>query len=227
MFNLARGDCGTATLDYETITRMRWEEAQASATIAGASIYPPIVDDLQVLYESSLIAKAASLIRRIKPEIVLLPSPQDYMEDHSTAARIGVTAAFSRGMINFHTDPAFPPWEGNCTIYHALPYGLRDSLGKRVRAQYFVDVSSTMKTKRAMLGSHKSQREWLDLSQGPDSYLAAMESMARQVGVDSSRFTFAEGWRRHSFLGFCAEGDNPLINELVGLCIESEQYKED
>jgi len=227
MCNLASGDCGTAGLDYETITRTRWEEAQASAALAGARIYPPVADDLRILYETALIAKVAALVRTVQPAIVLLPSPQDYMEDHSTAARIGVTAAFSRGMLNYPTDPPLPPWQGTCTLYHALPYGLRDSLGKRVRPQYFVDISARMKSKVAMLERHASQREWLDLSQGPGSYVAAMESMCRQVGADSGSFSLAEGWRRHSHLGFCAEGDNPLIEELGGLCIENEDYKED
>ena len=40
--------------------------------------------------------------------IVLLQSPVDYMEDHVNASRLGVTAAFSRGIPNFVTDP--PHW---------------------------------------------------------------------------------------------------------------------
>jgi hypothetical protein len=66
-----------------------------------------------------------------------------------------------------------------------------------------------------MLACHQSQRKWLDSSQGLDSYLAAMRDMSAEVGRWSGRFAFAEGWRRHSHLGFAARERDPL-GELLG-----------
>jgi hypothetical protein len=34
----------------------------------------------------------------------------------------------------------------------------------------------------------------------------------------SGRFACAEGWLRHNFLGFCAEGFNPIQDLLKGDC---------
>jgi hypothetical protein len=66
------------------------------------------------------------------------------------------------------------------------------------------------KEKRAALACHASQKEWLDATQGMDSYLHAMETFSAEVGRMSGAFASAEGWRRHAHLGFCAEDDDPL-----------------
>jgi hypothetical protein len=43
-----------------------------------------------------------------------------------------------------------------------------------------------------------------------DAYLDEMERMSREVGHMSEHFEFAEGWRRHSHLGFGPEDFDPL-----------------
>ena len=82
----------------------------------------------------------------------------------------------------------------------------------------FVDVTTVLKAKREMLALHRSQKEWLDASQGVDSYLITMEEMSRAVGRMLRRFRYAEGWVRHSPLGFCSEDANPLATALVHKC---------
>lgn len=47
-------------------------------------------------------------------------------------------------------------------------------------------------------------------SQGLDAYLDTMKDMCAEMGRMSSKYEFAEGWRRHSHLGFCAEDYDPL-----------------
>jgi hypothetical protein len=42
-----------------------------------------------------------------------------------------------------------------------------------------------------------------------------MRDMSAEVGRRSGRFAFAEGWRRHSHLGFSARERDPL-GELLG-----------
>ncbi|HEY1107028.1 MAG TPA: GlcNAc-PI de-N-acetylase, partial [Opitutaceae bacterium] len=148
--------------------------------------------------------------REVRPTVVLTHSPQDYMEDHMNTSRLAVTAAFARGMPNFVTQPRAKIFSGDTTVYHALPHGLRDGLGRRVRPESFVDVASMHATKLQALAAHKSQQSWLDETQGMSSYLRAMEDTSREVGRLSRRFKLAEGWRRHSPLGFCAAGADPL-----------------
>ncbi|NQT21073.1 MAG: LmbE family protein, partial [Planctomycetes bacterium] len=69
--------------------------------------------------------------------------------------------------------------------------------------------------KRRMLACHRSQKEWLDRSQGVDSYLKMMEEMAADVGRVSGKFQHAEGWRRHSHMGFGPQDFDPLRDALA------------
>ena len=78
--------------------------------------------------------------------------------------------------------PARPPVEATVTIYHAQPHGNRDPLGELVRPGIFVDVASVLDQKAAMLACHASQKQWLDESQGLDSYIDTMKDLMRQVG---------------------------------------------
>ena len=41
-----------------------------------------------------------------------------------------------------------------------------------------------------------------------------MQDMSLAIGRLSRRFKYAEGWRRHSHLGFCAAGADPLREAL-------------
>jgi len=216
MWNLANGMCGTAVHSREQIIALRRAEAAASAQLAGATLHPPIADDLAIFFEPGQLAKAAAIVRHIRPDIILAPSPQDYMEDHQNACRLIVTAALVRGMRNFVPDPPIEPWPGDTVIYHALPHGLRDGLRKLVRPGLYVDIAPVLADKRRMLAQHKTQKEWLDVSQGMDAYLNEMGKISRAVGRMSSRFEFAEGWRRHNHLGLAADESADPLAEMLG-----------
>ncbi len=212
---IASGSCGTTTLPVDEIVRIRRDEAMAAAASMGAIYHESLVADVEIFYEKGLLAKVAAVMRQVAPEILLVQSPTDYMEDHQAAARLAVTAAFCRGMRNFPTDPPREPVEGDMAVYHAQPHGNRDPLRQMVRPDLFVDISAGLDRKRAMLACHRSQKEWLDGSQGMDSYLVAMEDFSRQVGRMSGRFEYAEGWRRRLHLGFGPEDFDPLSAALV------------
>jgi LmbE family N-acetylglucosaminyl deacetylase len=131
------------------------------------------------------------------------------MEDHMNTCRLVVTAAFVRGIPNYKAGSSTPT-NVDCTIYHALPHGLKDPLRKKVNPGIFVDVSSVYDTKLQALSAHKSQHEWLDSSQKMNSYLRFLEDIARKVGEMSGSFKYAEGWRRHLHYGFGSEDADPL-----------------
>jgi LmbE family N-acetylglucosaminyl deacetylase len=161
----------------------------------------------------------------VKPSIVLTHSPQDYMEDHMNTSRLAVTAAFTRGMPNFKTTPTCRAVEGDVTVYHAMPHGLRDGLRRRIVPGLFVNTASVHATKRESLAAHVSQKAWLDASQGMDSYLIAMDEMSAAIGKMSRRFQHAEGWRRHSHLGFSATEIDPLAEVLKKNCLVNACYE--
>ncbi len=220
--NVANGSCGTATMDYDEVVAARTAEARAAAGRLGATFHEPLADDLQIYYTPSLVAGLCAVVRQVRPEILLIPSPQDYMEDHVNVSRLAVTAAFCRNMRNFVTDPVVAPINNDTALYHALPWGLQDQFRKPIQADLYVNISSTIDKKRDALACHRSQKEWLDESQGHDSYLNTMVEMSKNVGGMSGRFEFAEGWIRHSHMGFAAEDFDPLGEALGDLAIFSK-----
>ncbi|MCX6859090.1 MAG: PIG-L family deacetylase [Verrucomicrobia bacterium] len=213
--NLSNGDLGSSTLSRKTTAETRAREAQASCQSMGFHWHPPIASDLCIFYTDALIRRVAALVRSVQPSIVLTHPPMDYMEDHTETCRIAVTAAFSRGMPNYRTIPARKPTLQPLTLYHSLPHGLQGPLRQPVRPEFFVDTTSVHARKRAGLAAHASQKEWLDVSQGMESYLISLDQGDAQVGLWSGRFAKAEGWTRHLHLGFGAEADDPL-QEAIG-----------
>ena len=221
MWNLANGHCGTVRHSREEIIRIRGAEAQASARLVGAVSHAPLFDDLDIFYDRPSLARVSAVVREIRPTIVLTQPPQDYMEDHQNTCRLIVTAAFGHGIRNYVSEPARDAWDTPVALYHALPHGLKDGLGQPIRSDLYVDTGSVLARKRDMLACHRSQQEWLNVSQGMDAYLHEMERMSADVGRMSGRFAQAEGWRRHSTLGFGPDGFNPLKDLLKGDCYAS------
>lgn len=212
--NVANGSCGTAEYDTETIIAMRLQEAKNAARQLGARFYPPIAPDLGIFYNEELLSKLSSVIREVAPDILLIPSPKDYLEDHTNTCRLGITAAFTRGMPNFRVDPPRAAIENDIAVYHAQPHGNRDGMNHLVEPDIFVNISEVMEEKRKLLAEHKSQKEWLDRSQGFNAYLDIMMEHGREVGKMSKQWKYAEGWRPHNPLGLCAAGYNPLADLL-------------
>lgn len=213
--NVASGDLGSTVHNRDETRVMRLKEARESCEeVLGATFYPPMCDDLGIFYQADLLQKVAAVVRLAQPRIVLTHALSDYMEDHVNTGRLAVTAAFARGMPNYETNPALPPVAGDVTVYHGMPHGLATPLRQRVQATLYVDTGPVQTAKRSALARHASQKEWLDHSQGLDSYLATMEELSREVGRLSRRFIHAEGWNRHLHLGFSACDDDPLAEAL-------------
>jgi len=208
--NMSSGNVGTTEYNNETIMRIRLEEAREAANILGAHFHDPFCNDLEIFYDSKTLKRMAAIIREVKPNIILTHSPTDYMEDHTNTCRLAVTAAFARGMPNFETSPTKPAGNYECTIYHALPHTLRDNLRGKIIPGAFVNITAVQMKKLEALKAHKSQQNWLDVSQNLNSYLQTMEDISLNVGTMSKKFKYAEGWRRHLHYGFCAEDADPL-----------------
>jgi len=223
--NLASGHCGSVRAGAARVRAQRRGEAQNAARILGAQWHGPLVDDLAVFYEDRTLRRLAAVVREVRPAIILTHSLQDYMEDHMNTARLAVTAAFARGMPNYQTSPRRPAVAEEVTIYHAMPHGLRDGMRRRIQPGQFVDTGSVLANKREALAAHRSQKEWLDASQGFDSYLQAMEDMSREVGKMSRVYRHAEGWRRHLHLGFSANEVDPLAQALGSRCRIHQAYE--
>jgi LmbE family N-acetylglucosaminyl deacetylase len=225
--NISSGNCGSLARGAKATRQARAAEARRSAKILGARFHESLADDLEILYELRTLRRLAGIVRQVRPTIVLTHSPQDYMEDHTNTCRLAVTAAFAHGMPNFKTTPARAAYQGDVTVYHCPPHGLRDGLRRRIRSEAYVNTTSAQAAKRAALAEHRSQQSWLEASQGMNSHLMTMEATSRELGTWSEKFEHAEGWRRHLHLGMAAAESDPLGQILGELYLVKPAYARD
>ncbi len=219
--NLCDGSRGSTTMPQVECAAVRLEEAKAACKVLGATFYGPIYPDMEASYTTENLKKVIAVVRTAKPSIVLTHSPSDYMEDHEFACRLAVTAAFSHGMPNLESDPPVDAFMEPVTVYHAQPIGNTTPLGEPVRPHVFVDETDVIDKKVESLACHASQKQWLDESQGQDSYLETLREMSREVGRMSGKFEYAEGWRRHQHWGFCGPNDDPLCDALADIIVDT------
>ncbi len=211
---IANGSCGTMELDRETIIDVRRREARAAARSAAAVFHESLVDDIAIFYERNLLQQVTSVIRTVEPDVILTHALEDYMEDHANTARLAVSGAFCRGLANFPVIPGQAPVYKDVAVYHAQPHLHRDPLGRKVQPAFFVDITSVLEKKIEMLLYHKSQKDWLDKTQGMEAYQNTLKELSREAGVMSGCFEYAEGWRRHLYVGLSSRDDDPLCDAL-------------
>lgn len=219
--NLCDGSKGSTTMGPEECARTRLAESKNACEALGAAFYGPIFADMEAIYSFENLAKVTAIVRKAKPSIVLTQSPADYMEDHEIACRLAVSAAFSHGMPNLISDPPVDAYYEPLTVYHTQPVGNRTPLGELVVPHFYVDHTDLISEKETALACHACQKEWLDQSQGMDSYLKTMRDASAEIGKMSGRFQYAEGWRKHLHWGFCGADDDPLRDALRDEIVEA------
>ncbi|HTP58225.1 MAG TPA: PIG-L family deacetylase, partial [Spirochaetia bacterium] len=202
VINVANGSAGSQDLGPAETAAVRRKEGMKAAELLGAVYHESLVEDLEVFYAQDLIRRVTALVRQVKPDIILTMSPEDYMEDHMNTARVTATAAFLRGVRNYASVPDAPAILDDVMVYHSTPHILTDGMRRPIAPEMYVDISDVISEKERLLACHASQKDWLDATQGFDSYLSTMREAALAVGKLSGRFRYAEGWRRHSHVGF-------------------------
>lgn len=222
---LANGYVGSTTHRIEEIVQLRAAEARAGADALGAIWHPSIVNDIEVVYSADLVRQVTAVLREVRPSIILTQAPDDYMDDHIETSRITASAAFNRNMPNFQSTPPVPAYLEDAIVYHALPHGLHDMLRRLVYPGLYVDTTAVQDRKREALSHHRTQAHWLDETQGFGSFTAEMDELAETVGRMSGRYATAEGWRRHSHIGFGSAGHDPLSEALSDVSFIDEDYE--
>jgi LmbE family N-acetylglucosaminyl deacetylase len=218
IFTIANGDCGTAVHSPSEIARIRAAEGHNSASVIGATYHEGLVNDMEIVYDIEVLRRVTAVVREIEPEIVLTQSPQDYMEDHQNACRLTVSACFSRGMPNWVSHPFAQPTMQDVYLYHAQPFGNLDQMRNRITPTLFVNVENKIDLKAEMLRRHASQKEWLDVSQGKDSYTNSMREICAEIGAMAPKpLAFAEGFRQHLHVGMSSQDEDRLTAVLKDL----------
>jgi LmbE family N-acetylglucosaminyl deacetylase len=207
---MTAGDLGTATLSRAAISRIRRKEAAASAQLLGAAYTCLGFKDLTIVYNETTKRRVSALLRLARPDLVIVPSPVDYMADHEETPRIVREAAFASTIPNWKASLGGRrprPCAKLPAILYADPIDHVDHFGRRVAAPLVVDITDSMDLKEKMLACHESQRSWLRRQHGEDEYLLWM----RRVGADRARdfdrpaVKYAEGFRPHLGHGFPRE----------------------
>lgn len=207
------GDCGSAELGPEEISRIRRAEGAAAAALLGATYHCLEERDLRFFFNDPTLEKVTRLFREVRPTVVITHSPKDYMLDHEVTSTLARAATFGAPIRNFLCDRGHPPATDHIPhLYYADPIEGKDPLGQSVAPVFCIDIAAVLDLKREMLCAHASQREWLLQHHGIDEYVAAMEAWAAarggEVGVPA-----AEGFRQH--LGHSYPQNN-LLQELLG-----------
>jgi LmbE family N-acetylglucosaminyl deacetylase len=211
---MTAGDLGSMTLPRARIARIRRAEAAASAKRLGAGYTCLGFGDLTVQYGVAAKRRVTALLRRVRPDLLFLHSPDCYMADHTESARLGREAAFASTIPNWKSGGG-PPCASLPAVLYADPIDLVDVFGRRVPAERVVDITDVVEEKAALLAEHDSQRSWLREQHGEDEYLRWMRRMgadrARDLGGKGRRY--AEGFRPHLGHGFPAED---LLTKALG-----------
>jgi LmbE family N-acetylglucosaminyl deacetylase len=208
--NIANGCYGTAEHTKEDIIRIRRDESMAACKRLGAVYHESICDDMGVFYTDNLIRQVTAVVREVSPDVILTASPEDYMEDHMNACRLALGGAFVRGMKNYNSIPSRPHIDKDVSVYHAVPHGLQDGLRRPIVSDFYIGIDTVIEDKVEMLACHESQKNWLDTSQGFDSYLTTMKELNARVADQIKNVSYAEGFRRHLHFGYSRDEIDPL-----------------
>jgi len=204
---MTAGDLGSMKHSRAAIAKIRRKEAAASAKLLGAAYSCLGFDDLTIAYGEKPKRVVTGLLRAVRPDLMILHSPDCYMADHTESARIAREAAFASTIPNwkasFNGKPA-PACAAMPAILYADPIDQVDHYGRRVPARYVVDISSAIDLKEKMLAAHDSQRSWLREQHGEDEYLNWMKRTGARRAEDFGKATvrYAEGFLPHLGHGF-------------------------
>ncbi len=206
---MTHGDLGSATLSRAEISEIRKGEATTSAKILDGNYHCLENDDVFMIYERSTLLKAINLIRKVKPDVVITQSPQDYMVDHEVTSRVMQTACFSAAIKNIETEAEV--FEKIPHLYYMDALEGKNIFGENINPTIIVDISSTIGIKEKMLKTHNSQRSWLMSHNGIDEYILEMKNFSSKRGAEI-KVDYAEGFRQH--LGHAFPQNNLIKEEL-------------
>jgi len=190
ILDLTRGEAGTRGSAEE-----REREANEAARILGVG-WRDALDMPDGAIENTLgnRKKIATVLRRLRPRVVILPYWQARHPDHAIVATLGYDASFLSGLASVKTDAA--PHRPFKIIYA--------SLYADVRPSFIVDITPFIEQRHASLMAYRSQ--YANQAAGSGLFVAEEEIRER---------TFAEA-RHYGLLAGVKYGE-PFVQKEVGL----------
>ncbi len=146
--DLTRGEMGT-----RGTPEIRDEEAKEAARILGCTVRENLgMPDGRVDYSHESQLQVARIIRKYKPEMVLMNAPTDRHPDHGRASRLVEEACFLSGLHKIKLEDngeKLAPWRPK-TMYKYLQF-------YNLEPQLVVDISDGFEAKMTSIKAHKSQ----------------------------------------------------------------------
>ena len=186
----ADGDKGSLDpeTDPEELVRVRKAETAAAGAILGVSEHHWLgVPDGEIGAEAGLVSGLVSLIRRVKPTLVVAPDPtavffgQEYFNhrDHRICGMVALDAVSPAAALPHYFPGAGPAHQVGTVL-----------LSGTLEPDVWVDISETISRKGEAVGCHRSQFpdgvEW-----ATTAVTLSAEDAGRAAGVP-----YAEGFRR-------------------------------
>ena len=208
---LTAGECGSDATDLAETARIRKAEAASAAAMIGAAYACADLPDLGVFNDDRARRAVTELIRQARADIVIAASPADYHPDHEAASELVRDGCFAASVPNYRTGPS-APLAAIPHLYFMDPIGGRDREGRKVIADFGVDIAGGFALKQRMLAAHVSQADWVARQHGIADHLGSMEAWSRRRGADFG-VSVAEGFRQYRHEPY---PKTPRLQELFG-----------
>ena len=186
MCHATLGDRGTFEHTSQEIAEIRLHEARRAAELAGATHVTLGFSDGEVHAGNADQRTAViELVREVRPDLIITHSRGDYMSDHDETSKLVFDCSFHATLPLLQTRR--PSYETVTPIYF-----MDTVMGLGFQPTEYVDVTSTIETKVAMLEAHATQLVWLRDHDGID-IVEQMRAVTRFRGLQC-RVQYAEGF---------------------------------
>jgi bacillithiol biosynthesis deacetylase BshB1 len=184
VLNLTRGEAASNGTAEE-----RKKEAAAAAAVMGTRLeFAEIGEDCRIEYRPQNALAIARVLRRVRPHVLLAPSPEENQHpDHAKAARLvrdAARLARFRGLRDLETHPA----HAIDALYFYDITGTGVGSGMPGLAKIIVDISGVFATWKAAMECHASQmktRNYIDLQ------VARSRVLGAEIGVEHAMAAWA------------------------------------
>jgi LmbE family N-acetylglucosaminyl deacetylase len=181
------GNVGTPDLTHDEIARVRHAEQQRSCDVIGAELIWMNFDDEWLFNDRPTRTVFLDAIRRARPDVMFIHSPNDYHPDHRVAGQIAEDCRIPCSVRLVET--TLPHCEKIPHVFY-----MDNTTGVDFQPEVWVDVTSVIEKKRRMLLCHQSQDIWMRAAYG-SSVAELMERLSHMRGL-AVNADFAEGFRQ-------------------------------
>ena len=204
------GGMGGIGTDAAETGRIRKEEAAEAARCIDASYHCLNQPDGYVFDGVDIRIATNRLIREVGAHVVFTHLPDDYHPDHRATSSIVESATLLTTLPNVPCGA--PPLKATPVLYHTTPFTLTNHLGIPYNPHFYVDITSVLETKKAMLTAHQSQIELMQVMFGKDQFVEDMlDDHDRKLGPTIG-VPYAEAFWQHLGGGF---PHTPFVQEAL------------